>query len=189
MIPIHGSREKKPKATFLYNHATRLYIQYKNNAAVHIYTQTLPIPQGEQPTIGDLVAAYKTAVTPLLANTDSGLIIIHLPEGVPRSALTEDCFALRDSYGTTLRNGLNLTRLNGLGFDELQPLIIRSTNDTITMDEYMVWTLPQPVYVRHVSGPNTSGSTWKKPAHVFLWADFKQRVGNRIAANHQQHSQ
>ncbi|KAJ8330001.1 hypothetical protein O5D80_001931 [Batrachochytrium dendrobatidis] len=69
------------------------------------------------------------------------------------------------------------------------PLIIRSLRDTITMDEHMVCSLPEPVYDNPVSRPNTSGRIWKKPTHVFLWSDFKQSVVDWIGANHHQHSQ
>ncbi|KAK6094986.1 hypothetical protein MT418_8641 [Batrachochytrium dendrobatidis] len=69
------------------------------------------------------------------------------------------------------------------------PLIIRSLSDTITMDEHMVCSLPEPVYDNPVSRPNTSGRIWKKPTHVFLWSDFKQSVVDWIGANHHQHSQ
>jgi len=35
----------------------RLYIQYQNISPVPIFTQNLPIPQGEEPAVADLVAA------------------------------------------------------------------------------------------------------------------------------------
>ncbi|KAK6091595.1 hypothetical protein MT418_8538 [Batrachochytrium dendrobatidis] len=43
---------------------TRLYIQYLENTPVSLFTQKLPVPEGEEPNISDLVAAYKTATTP-----------------------------------------------------------------------------------------------------------------------------
>jgi hypothetical protein len=45
------------------------------------------------------------------------------------SGLAEECFSLTDSTGTTLRTGLLLDRLNGLGIDDFHPLIIKSKND------------------------------------------------------------
>jgi predicted Ser/Thr protein kinase len=171
---------------------TRLFIQYQNNSAVPILTQTLPsVLQGEDPIVGDLVAAFQQLHNSPLASAFVGDLTLHLPIGLTRSVsgLGEDCFAPTDSTGTTLRNGLVLIRLNGFGFDDLQPLIIRSVKDTITMDEYMVCPLPRPVYDNSVSRPNISGRTWKRPTHVFLWSDFRQSVVSWIDDNHQQHSQ
>ncbi|KAI9339085.1 hypothetical protein BDR26DRAFT_862600 [Obelidium mucronatum] len=69
------------------------------------------------------------------------------------------------------------------------PLIIKSQNDTITMDEYMVSQLPLAVYENPLSRPNSSGSNWKKPSHVLLWSSFETDVTNWLEANHLQHSQ
>lgn len=38
-----------------------------------------------------------------------------------------------DENESTLRPGLALTRLNGLDLDDLNPLIIRSVNETVVM--------------------------------------------------------
>ena len=95
---------------------TRLYIQYQNNGPVPILTQNLSSAlQGEKPVVADLVAAYKTAVAPLLVDSSLAHLTLHLPVGLQRSSLSEDCFASTDSKGTTLRTGLALARLNGLG--------------------------------------------------------------------------
>ena len=150
----------------------RLYIQYQNNTPVPIFTQNLPIPQGEEPVVADLVAAFQARPGSLLATTDSGLLTLH--SSVDGPAIP----------GNTL-----LASIQQPAGSYQQPLIIRSLNDTITMDEHMIWPLPQPVYDNPVSRPNTSGSTWKKPTHVFLWSDFKQSVVSWIDDNHQQHSQ
>jgi hypothetical protein len=168
-----------------------LYIKYLTNVAVPVDTSYGRAPQGTLPllTVAHLVAAYKTAVAPLLDHSSLAQLTLHLPDGIARSALSEDCFASTDSTGTTLRTCLALDRLNGLGLDDIQPLMIRSMSDTITMDEYMVWPLPRTVYRNAVSTPNISGSTWKKPTHVFLWHDFKYSTFNWISVNHQQHSQ
>ena len=111
-----------------------IFIQYQNNSAVPILTQTLPsVIQGEEPIVGELVAAFQQLPNSPLASAFIGDLTLQLPDSVTRSAsaLTEDCFAPTDSTGTTLRNGLALTKLleNGFGFDDLQPLIIKSKND------------------------------------------------------------
>ena len=53
----------------------------------------------------------------------------------------------------------------------------------------MVCLLPRPVYDNPISRPNSSGSNWKLPTHVFSWAGFKESVVSWIADNRQQHSQ
>ena len=55
----------------------RLYIQYQNNTPVPIFTQNLPIPQGEEPVVADLVAAYKTTVAPLLDQSSLAELTLH----------------------------------------------------------------------------------------------------------------
>jgi hypothetical protein len=127
-----------------------------------------------------------------------GPLTLHLPNNLTRSTAglngiknnltTDSCFSTVDEDDTVLDPGCPLSALS-FEFNSRNPLIIRSVHDTITMDEYMAWPLPQPVYENPVSRPNTSGSTWNKPFHVFLWADFKQKVVTWIDSNHQQHSQ
>jgi hypothetical protein len=123
----HSTRQKR--FCFFYNRKmTRLFVQYQKNAPVTIFTQNLIIPQGEVPVVADLVAACTSDQTRGLLGlpTDYGPLTLNLPNSVTRSASAEDCFATTDLTGTTLRPGLPLTQLNGLGLDDLQPLIIRS---------------------------------------------------------------
>jgi predicted Ser/Thr protein kinase len=63
-----------------------------------------------------------------------------------------------------------------------------SDSDTITIDEYMVSPLPHPQYDNPVQRPNTSGSTWRRPTHLSLWADFRESVISWIDSHHQLHS-
>jgi hypothetical protein len=64
----------------------RLYIQYKDNSPVSIFTEQLAIPQGVDPVVGDLVTAFQARPGSLLANTDSGLITLHsITNGVESS--------------------------------------------------------------------------------------------------------
>jgi hypothetical protein len=107
---------------------TELYIQYLTNQPVPIDKKFGRGPQGDLPlvTVSHVIAAFQTRPGSLLANTDAGLISLELPVGVPRTALSSDCFASSESTGTTLRNGLELNRLNRLDLDDQHPLIIRS---------------------------------------------------------------
>jgi hypothetical protein len=116
-----------------------------------------------------------------------------LPDGIARSALTEDCFAPTDFSGTTLRTGLALTRLKALGLDDLQPLIIKAKNDTVqginslTAGNQMVVEITPHNFLNYVppkiefsltntkkratksSGPRAHP---KEPATVVSWDDF-----------------
>ncbi|KAJ8323603.1 hypothetical protein O5D80_007495 [Batrachochytrium dendrobatidis] len=56
---------------------TRLYIQYLENTPVSLFTQKLPVPEGEEPDISDLVAAYKAATTPRFENIPVDELTIH----------------------------------------------------------------------------------------------------------------
>jgi hypothetical protein len=106
----------------------RFYIKYQNNSSVPVYTE--PLTQGEDPIVGDLVAAYKTIVAPLLDHSSVAQLTLHFPDGVARSdsGLEEDCFAPTDSTGTTLDSGCPLSSLGSLGSNSKQPLIIKSKN-------------------------------------------------------------
>ncbi|KAJ2993103.1 hypothetical protein HDV02_002644 [Globomyces sp. JEL0801] len=170
---------------------SRLYIQYQTNSAVPIDTTYGRGLQGTLPLdiIYDLIAAYKTAVAPLLDHSSLAQLTLHLPNGIPRSALTEDCFSPTDSTGTTLRNSLALTRLNGFEFDDIQPLIIKSKNDTVQgIDRNeMVVEIASHDFLQYVppkiefsltntkeresksSGPRAHP---KEPATVLSWYDF-----------------
>ena len=107
------------------------YIKYLNNGPVAV--DTAYDGNGRKrdralATVGHLVAAYLP--NSLLANTPLELLTLHLPDSIARSAsgLGEDCFANVAENDTTLRTGLVITRLNGFGSNDLQPLIIKSKN-------------------------------------------------------------
>jgi hypothetical protein len=112
---------------------TRLYIQYKDNSAVSILTQTLhSVIQGEEPVVVDLVTACASEPTRRLLGLpeDHGPLNIHLPDGIARSAIkeVEDCFASADPIDTTLDPGCLLSALDSLGSKAKQPLIIKYKN-------------------------------------------------------------
>jgi len=170
---------------------TELYIKYLTNAAVPVDTSYGRGPQGTLPlfTVAHLIAAYKTVVAPRFDSTPTDELTLHLPDGVAGNAPPDDCFATGTDTGFDTGCRLALLGSHGFGLDSKKPLILKSRSDTITMEEHMIWSLPQPVYDNPVSRPNSSGSTWKKPTQVFLWSDFKQSVVSWIDDNHQQHSQ
>ena len=68
------------------------------------------------------------------------------------------------------------------------PLFIKSLNDTIIVDEYMVWPLPEALYGGEPADPSISMNNPKVPTHVFQWIDFEPNVANRIDSTHYQHS-
>ena len=128
--------------------------------------------------VGDLVAAF----FPNTAPNELGQYTLHLPEGVDISSLSADCFA--DSGKTTLRTGLPLTSLNGLGLDHLHPLIIRSLNDTITIDDYMKIELPLARYHdRLPDASSTEVSIAVSPKVVSSWVNFESDVQDWVNSN------
>ncbi|EGF78959.1 hypothetical protein BATDEDRAFT_90344 [Batrachochytrium dendrobatidis JAM81] len=153
----------------------RFYIKYLDYQPVEIETHFNGELERRRPLtdVGGLVAAIVVEPTRRLAGIpeDYGPLTLHLPDGpaIPGNTLLTSIQQPTGSYD--------------------HPLIIRSLRDTITMDEHMICSLPEPVYDNPVSRPNISGRIWKKPAHVFLWSDFKQSVVDWIGANHHQHSQ
>jgi hypothetical protein len=109
--------------------STELYIKYKGNSAVSVDTSHGRGPQKtlSLSTVSHLIEAFQARRGSLLANTDSGLITLHLPDGVDRTALSEECFEYSDSE--ILDPGCLLSSLGSLGSNSKQPLIIKSKND------------------------------------------------------------
>lgn len=153
------------------------YIKYQQNEPVGIETHFNGENDRRRPlqNVSDLIQGIcelTVAFFPSAEPATLGQYTLHsLVDGV-ENMLEVDTPLSTITFGSTARN----------------PLVIRSITDTVTMDEYMAWSLPQPVYDNPVSRPNSSGSHWKQPAHVFQWSEFKQSVIDWIAANHHQHS-
>ena len=74
-----------------------------------------------------MVAAYFPNIPP----NELAQYTLHLPEGIDRSTLSEDCFAYIDSNDTTLDSGCPLSALCSLGSNSKEPLIIKSKNDGV----------------------------------------------------------
>jgi hypothetical protein len=154
------------------------YIQHKDSqgpAKIHSHLDTQlqarPLPLMD---VADLIYQFQSLRNSPLALTFVGDISLHsILNGV------EVTYNHRDT--------LDLMSVNvGTGTN---PLIIRSVHDFITMNQHMLWNLPLPVYENCVDTPNTSGSSWKRPTHLFSWPDFGQTVVRWINSNTQQHSQ
>jgi hypothetical protein len=122
------------------------YVKYLDNQAVGVRTHALITATGQCVqnifTVGDLIEALKQALAPLLNDTSIAELTLHLPEGVAKDSLEGDCFASGEQAATILRPSLVLSRLNGLGLDDRSPLVVKSRNHIITMNQY----LTQPVY-------------------------------------------
>jgi len=106
----------------------RIYIKYENNSPVPIDISYGRGPGGNLPleVVGDLIAAYKTAVAPLLDEFSLAQLTLHLPDGAARAVLDEDCFANIDETDTSLDPGCLISALGSLGSKSKKPLIIKS---------------------------------------------------------------
>jgi hypothetical protein len=119
----------------------KFYVKYLSNQAVGLKTHVLITTTGQWVqnifTVGDLIGAVKQALAPLLNYTSIAELTLHLPKGVAKNSLKEDCFS--DQTDTILRPGLVLTRLNDFGLDDLNPLVIKSTN--VLVNNGLRWSL------------------------------------------------
>ncbi|KAJ3268625.1 hypothetical protein HDV01_002520 [Terramyces sp. JEL0728] len=123
------------------------YIKHLTNPVgvkTHVYNPNTSKWTQTAFTVGDLIEEFQKKMGSKLANVDAGLITLQYVE---------------NEREFTLRPGFPLAELNH-GLTDDNPLVIRSETDTLTIDEYMCCTLPNPVY------------------KVVSWID----------ANHQQHS-
>ena len=107
----------------------RLYVRYQNNPAVSFFTQnTHFVPQGEDPTVGDLIAAAKTAFAPL-ATAFLSQLSLHLPVGVSKATSGIDNFWFymdnKNDTVTRLRMSCPISYLCTHGSDDRKPLIIK----------------------------------------------------------------
>ena len=167
------------------------YVKYLDNQAVKIETHFNR--EQERPRslkdVGDLIGAVKQALAPLLNDTSIAELTLHLPEGAAKDSLGEDCFASVDETDTTLRPGLALARLNGLGLDDRSPLVIKSRNDNasqnrlliaeqrITLHQYLQTIPPLPTYSHNLPGPtSTIPPNVRHPQLILYWESFQQEV-------------
>jgi hypothetical protein len=95
---------------------TRLYIQYQNNSPVPLFTQSLPVPQGEEPVVGDLIAGTRR------------LIVAFFPSADPVTLGQYTLHSVVDGVETSYNSWDQLTILGENGRLGTKPLIIRSRN-------------------------------------------------------------
>ncbi|OAJ38584.1 hypothetical protein BDEG_22492 [Batrachochytrium dendrobatidis JEL423] len=95
---------------------TRLYVKYLENTPVSLFTQKLPVPEGEEPNISDLVAAYKAATTPLLDGISLAHLTIHyVVNGVETNYNSWDPIAALGTNGTVGSSPLIIKSRSGTG--------------------------------------------------------------------------
>jgi hypothetical protein len=130
-----------------------------------------------------LIGSVKQALSSKLGSVDLDELTLHLPEGVAKDSLAEDCFASVDLTDTSLRTGRVLSRLNVLGLDDRSPLVIKSRNglaqDTqrITLHQYLQTIPPLPTDSHTLPGP-TSNITpdARHPQMILHWEYLEQEV-------------
>ncbi|KAK5671111.1 hypothetical protein QVD99_002871 [Batrachochytrium dendrobatidis] len=93
---------------------TRLYIQYLENTPVSLFTQKLPVPEGEEPNISDLVAAFQALPNSPLAFAFVGDLTLH---------------SVVDGVEMTYNSWEPITVLKTNGTVGSSPLIIKSKSD------------------------------------------------------------
>ena len=103
-----------------------IYVKYQQNRPVLV--ETVYNNHGEKrarplTTVAHLVAAYFPNTPP----NELAQYTLHLPSGVARSALDEDCFAATDSTDNALDSGCTLTALGSYGSRSKKPLVIKSS--------------------------------------------------------------
>jgi hypothetical protein len=120
------------------------YVKYLDNQAVAIDTSYGRGPQGSLAllTVAHLIGAFQARPGSLLANTDAGLITLHLPEGTAKDCLEEDCFANVDESDTTLDPGCPLSNFGSIGAKSKEPLIIKSRNPSLMYDRFLLIAVP-----------------------------------------------
>jgi hypothetical protein len=111
-----------------------------------------------------LIGAFQARPGSLLANTDAGLITLHLPEGVDKDSLEEDCFANVDESDTTLDPGCPLSNLGSIGAKSKEPLIIKSK--TVRINDFLLNTLAD--IQKALAKPSTTGTTRNHPKYPRL---------------------
>jgi predicted Ser/Thr protein kinase len=149
---------------------TELYVKYLNNVAVPVDTSYGRGPQGTLPlvTVAHLVAAYKTAVAPLLDTSSLGQLTLH---------------SFNNGVETIYNSWDPLTVLGENGRLGTNPLIIKSKNDarqgivhvlTLGINDFLLNTLAD--IENDLSNPTTTGTRRKYPKTpncTGRWEEFK----------------
>jgi hypothetical protein len=120
---------------FFHKMTTEFYIKYNDNQPVKIQTHIdNQRARREFPllTVGHLVAACVSEPSVKgqlgISQQDYGPFTLHLPDGIERCALEDECYVTAEKNDTTLDTGCPLSALGFLGSKSKQPLIIKSKN-------------------------------------------------------------
>jgi hypothetical protein len=106
------------------------WVKYLNYQPVLIKTHFLHGKKLEEPLqyIFELINAFQRTQGSVLANTDPGLINIHLPVEFTRKDLNNpDAFVTEDEDDTALRPDFYLLSLGSIGSEYKKPLLIKVT--------------------------------------------------------------
>lgn len=112
------------------------------------------------------ISATRLAFSPLLDDVSDAELSLHLStlsSSIPNETLLE-----------TIPTNTNLT--------------IKSIRDTITVDEYMLLSLPASVYNFALPNASISMPNAKVPRHVIKWSSFEQEVLDWVDTNHEVNS-
>ena len=149
------------------------YVKYLQNQPVPIETAFTSLGEMRKrplSTVAHLVAAVKQALPSKLGAIDLDELTLHLPEGIDRSTLSEDCFAYIDSNDTSLDPGCPLSVLCSLGSNSKEPLVLRSA---VGIDVFLSNTLGD--IEKDLSKPSTTGTKRKHskiPRLTERWEGF-----------------
>ncbi|KAL5034590.1 hypothetical protein RTP6_002414 [Batrachochytrium dendrobatidis] len=128
---------------------TRLYIQYLENTPVSLFTQKLPVPEGEEPNISDLVAAVKQALPSKLGDIDPDELTLHF---------------VVDGVEMTYNSWEPITVLKTNGTVGSSPLIIKSKSDVESDADDTMFSNPNQIpmtatgLLEWLSGSNNSST-------------------------------
>ena len=111
------------------------WVRYQNNQPVKIKLHS-PVQVLED--VSDLIGAVKQALPSKLGSIDADELTLHLPNGVDRTALAEDCFATVDETDSTLDPGCLLSDLFVFGSKSKRPLVIKSRNDNASQNRLLI---------------------------------------------------
>ena len=112
------------------------YIKYLNNQPVvmntHINNERTAPRAFPIETVAHMIAAYRTAVAPLLDDSSIAQLTLHLPDGFTRAdypGIDKNFFAsLDDLTDSTLDPGCPLSELGSLESNSRKPLVIKSNS-------------------------------------------------------------
>ncbi|KAJ8323122.1 hypothetical protein O5D80_008180 [Batrachochytrium dendrobatidis] len=128
---------------------TRIYVKYLENTPVSLFTQKLPVPEGEEPNISDLVAAFQALPNSPLASAFVGDLTLH---------------SVVDGVEMTYNSWEPITVLKTNGTVGSSPLIIKSKSDVESDADDTMFSNPNQIpmtaidLLEWLSGSNNSST-------------------------------